>query len=164
MLIGGTTAAGFLALFATFGTIISQGANRLVSFIPWAGLAIGIRLFFLGIWVMTDHPFSIPRLRFLKFESNRNLRSFFLFGVVYGLASLTCKLPLFLAVVGSVFTNGGIAQAIGQFLNLLVFAALLAMPVLALLAADVALHLSMSRQCDMRSTRFQCRRPPSYPL
>ena len=40
----------------------------------------------------------------------------FLFGVVYGLASLTCKLPLFLAVVGSVFTNGGIAQAIGQFL------------------------------------------------
>ncbi len=68
LLIGGTTAAGFLALFVTFGTIISLGANRLVSSIPWAGLVIGILLFFLGLWVLPTLPRQLASSWLIRWE------------------------------------------------------------------------------------------------
>ena len=97
------------------GTIISLGIRILINAIPWIGLLIGALLVFLGIWLLAGRHLSIPGLVSLKFERNRNLKSFFLFGVAYGLASLTCTLPLFLAVIGGVFITGGLFQAIAQF-------------------------------------------------
>jgi cytochrome c biogenesis protein CcdA len=46
----------------------------------------------------------------------RNLKNILLFGVAYGLASLSCTLPVFLVVVGSTFTRQGIAWGLAQFL------------------------------------------------
>jgi cytochrome c biogenesis DsbD-like protein len=42
--------------------------------------------------------------------------SYFVYGLAYGAASLSCTLPIFLAVVGSAFTAGGYLGAITQFL------------------------------------------------
>lgn len=116
IVIGGVTTFGFLILFAIAGTIISLGARVLIKAIPWIGLVIGALLVFLGIWLLTGHHLSIPGLPSLKFERKRNLTGFFVFGIAYGLASLTCTLPIFLAVIGSVFATGGILQALAQFL------------------------------------------------
>jgi len=116
VLVGVITTSGFLILFAVVGTVISLGARILINAIPWVGFIIGVLLVFLGIWLLAGRHLSIPGLLSVKLEKNRNLKTFFLFGVVYGLASLTCTLPIFLAVIGSVFTTGGILQAIAQFL------------------------------------------------
>ncbi len=116
LVIGGVTTSGFLILFTATGTIISLGARALIKTIPWIGLVIGALLVFLGIWLLTGRHLSIPGLSSIKFERNRNLKGFFVFGIVYGLASLTCTLPIFLAVIGSVFATGGILQALAQFL------------------------------------------------
>jgi cytochrome c biogenesis protein CcdA len=42
-------------------------------------------------------------------------RGYFIFGVSYGTASLSCTLPIFLAVVGTSLAVGGLLAAVGQF-------------------------------------------------
>ncbi|KKK72834.1 hypothetical protein LCGC14_2899920, partial [marine sediment metagenome] len=115
ILIGGIANAGFIVTFASVGTIISLGARALLKMIPWIGLVIGALLVILGIWLLFGRHLSIPSLFSLKVEKSRHLRSFFLFGIAYSLASLTCTLPIFLAVVGSTFTAGRVFQSVVQF-------------------------------------------------
>jgi cytochrome c biogenesis protein CcdA len=45
-----------------------------------------------------------------------DLRGFFLFGLGYGLASLSCTLPVFLSVVGGSVAVRGPLTALGQFI------------------------------------------------
>ena len=43
------------------------------------------------------------------------MRGYFLFGLSYGVASLSCTLPIFLAVIGSSFAASSIATSFAQF-------------------------------------------------
>lgn len=113
--VGAITTAGFLVLFVTAGTLISLGARFIIGAVPWIGLVIGAALFLMGIWVVTGHHLTIPGLSTFRVERRRTLGGFFLYGIAYGLASLTCTLPIFLAVIGTVFLNGLALQGVGQF-------------------------------------------------
>jgi len=44
-----------------------------------------------------------------------SVRGFFLFGLAYGAAPLSCTLPAFLAVVGSSLASGGVLAGVGRF-------------------------------------------------
>ena len=44
-----------------------------------------------------------------------NLKGYFIFGLSYGTASLSCTLPIFLAVVGTSFAVSSIATSFAQF-------------------------------------------------
>ena len=44
-----------------------------------------------------------------------NVGGYFIFGLSYGTASLSCTLPIFLAVVGTSFAVSSIAASFGQF-------------------------------------------------
>ena len=114
LLVGATTAAGFVSLSLVVGVLISLGAHYITTYVPWAGLLMGSALVFLGIWVLTGHHIAVPVFS-IRYKRSRTLPGFFLFGLAYGLASLTCTLPLFLAVIGSTFATAGILQAVAQF-------------------------------------------------
>ena len=43
-------------------------------------------------------------------------RGYFVFGLSYGTASLSCTLPIFLVVVGSTLAVEGLLEAVGQFI------------------------------------------------
>ena len=116
LVVGGTLTAGFLVLFALAGTLISLGAYVLVSLMPWFGLSIGIGLVFLGIWLLLGRRLNLPGLPQMEVGQGRGLRNIFLFGMAYGLASLSCTLPIFLVVVGSAFTGQGVVAGLSQFL------------------------------------------------
>lgn len=116
LLVGGTLTAGFLVLFVLTGTIISLGAYALVKIMPWIGLLIGVGLVLLGGWLLLGRRVNLPGLPQLQVGRERNLKSIFLFGVAYGLVSLSCTLPIFLVVVGSAFTGQGFVTALVQFL------------------------------------------------
>jgi len=45
------------------------------------------------------------------------VRGFFLFGVAFGAASLSCTLPIFLVVVGSALATGGFLSGLVQFVS-----------------------------------------------
>ncbi len=116
LLVGGTLTAGFVVLFALAGAVISLGTYVLMQIMPWIGLLIGVGLVLLGGWLLLGQHLALPGLPQPSIRPGRNLRNIFLFGVAYGLASLSCTLPIFLVVVGGAFTREGIIAGLAQFL------------------------------------------------
>jgi len=116
LLVGGTLTAGFLTLFILAGTLISLGVRALIGAMPWIGLLVGMGLVLLGGWLLLGRHLTLPGLPPPQVRQERSLRGIFLFGVAYGLASLSCTLPVFLVVVGSTFTRQGIGGGLIQFL------------------------------------------------
>lgn len=99
--LGFLVTAGFLTIFGIAGYVISAGLRFIVQWMPLAAIGIGIFLALLGIWLFTGKslPFSLPTPNMNL--NTRNPKSVFLFGVAYAVASLSCTLPIFLAVVGA---------------------------------------------------------------
>ena len=116
LLVGLLVAAGFVVLFALAGMVFAFAATALVRVMPWLGFFVGVGLFLLGLWMFTGRRIHVSGLPRLQVERERSLRAMFLFGIAYGLTSLSCTLPIFLLVVGTAFTQEGFAQGLGQFL------------------------------------------------
>ena len=119
-LIGGTVTAGFVLLFSVAGLVIGLGARSVVSSVlPWLGLTIGVALCVLGAWLVGGGKlYSGLAQRVADRLGNpgeTNVRGYFLFGLSYGTASLSCTLPIFLAVVGTSFVSSSLATSFGQF-------------------------------------------------
>jgi cytochrome c-type biogenesis protein len=93
--------AGFLTIFGTAGIVISAGLRFFVNYIPLAGLVIGVILLSIGLLRLAGKnlPLTLPVLQ-MDIQA-RNPKSVYLFGIAYASASLSCTLPIFLAVVGA---------------------------------------------------------------
>lgn len=117
-LLGAMATLGFVALFAVVGFAFAAGGRALGSYFPIAGLAIGVLMAALGIWLcLTGRSFGLTSAG--RAMGGVSLRSdpgsLFLFGVAYGIASLACTLPIFLVVVGTTLAAGGLLLATAQF-------------------------------------------------
>ena len=121
LLIGGAVTAGFIVLFGVAGTAISLGASFIADVLPWLGLIIGISLAIAGAWMVGGGKlytgFAASAASRLGNPNEVSVKGYFMFGLSYGTASLSCTLPIFLAVLGvSVAGTTGILTAVGQFL------------------------------------------------
>jgi cytochrome c-type biogenesis protein len=99
--------AGFLLVFALVGIPITYGATRIVRTIPWIGMALGVTLLVVGIATFFGRKISMNINSPIRPEQNRRPKTMFLFGVGYGIASLGCTLPVFLAVIGASLATAG---------------------------------------------------------
>ena len=120
LLVGGSVSAGFVLLFALAGGVIGLGARSVLGgALPWLGLGIGIALVIAGAWLLRGGELytSLAQRAANRLGSpgSSSIRGYFLFGLSYGVASLSCTLPIFLAVVGSSFAASGIAASFAQF-------------------------------------------------
>lgn len=117
--VGAAATAGFTAVMAAVGALVSGAGVALVGLFPYAGAAIGAALGGLGLWMLaTGRTVGLAAARRVAVTPQRHLGNVFLFGMVYGLGSLSCTLPVFLLVVGSVLaTGGGILAGLGQFIS-----------------------------------------------
>ncbi len=113
--VGLTLTAGFLTLFVVAGGVISAGGLLLVTSVPWLGLVIGVLFVALGLWLLTGRHVALPNLPMLHFERARTIKSVYIFGVAYGVVSLSCTLPLFFGVVSGALTQDGVVRALTQF-------------------------------------------------
>ena len=121
LLIGGSVTVGFILLFAVAGAVIGLGARSVVgSILPWIGLGVGILLTLAGAWLLGGGKLytALAQQMAQKFGNpgQANIRGYFIFGLAYGLASLSCTLPIFLAVIGSSFASANIWAAFAQFI------------------------------------------------
>ena len=118
LLVGAVVTAGFVLLFGVAGLVIGGGAQFVVGIIPWLGLTIGILLVIGGSWLLGGGKlYSGLATRAASHIGNPNqvgIRGYFLFGLSYGTASLSCTLPIFLAVVGTSLGVADIPVALGQ--------------------------------------------------
>lgn len=111
--------AGFSLLFLVVGTVILMGGNVVMAAIPWFAVLIGFLLFGLGIWLMLGKHLSFGFLLNLSTKigdpRQMTIKGFFLFGLAFGLTSMSCTLPIFLAVVGSSINQGDFVRGCINF-------------------------------------------------
>ena len=121
MLVGLSVTAGFVVLFGLVGILLSLGTRTLVvGVLPFVGLAIGVVLTALGAWLMSGgklYTGLAARAASHMGDANQvSVKGYFLFGLSYGTASLSCTLPIFLTVIGTTLAVSSLLTAVGQFL------------------------------------------------
>lgn len=113
--------AGFVILFGIMGSLLSAGGMFLIEAMPWIALVIGIALAVMGGWLFLGHHVSAGFIHQLADKignpKNVSIKGFFLFGVAFAAASLSCTLPIFLVVVGSAMTTGDFLFGMIQFFS-----------------------------------------------
>ncbi len=123
LLVGATVSLGFILLFGLAGVAISAGGNALLKAMPALGLFIGGAMILMGLWMLAGRSIIGRAGAFQRFADrvsnpkDLSVRGFFLFGLAYGAASLSCTLPVFLVVVGGGISAGGFLAGAGQFLG-----------------------------------------------
>ena len=129
-LLGLPLAAGFLLVFLVAGGALALGGRLLVHLFPWLAILVGAGLVLLGGWTLfTGRAPKVPGLSTVAAQLGtsrpggsttseavvqappRALRAAWIFGVGDGLSSLGCTLPVFLLVVGTTITAGGVGRA-----------------------------------------------------
>lgn len=110
---------GFAAVFAVFGLAIAPVASGLQEHLPWFTVALGILLAGVGALLLAGRTVALPR----RGSSTRarkpltgSLVSMAGFGAGYALASLTCTIAPFLAVVVAGFRTDSIGVGVALFL------------------------------------------------
>lgn len=115
--IGLSATAGFVVVFGLVGLILAGGGRVLGSFLPFAGLAVGVAITAVGLWLLISRQkIGIMAASRVNLGAGKGLRQVFLFGIAYAIASLSCALPIFLAAVGVVagqtLSAGGFAETV----------------------------------------------------
>jgi cytochrome c biogenesis protein CcdA len=109
--------AGFVAVFGAFGLVLAPVAGWLQPRLPWLTLVLGGVLVLLGGWLIAGRtlPGAGPgRTRAPRLTGSP--ASMALFGVAYALASLSCTVAPFLAIVVSSLHAGSETEALVLFL------------------------------------------------
>ena len=119
LLVGATVSVGFVVLFAAVGTPIGLGARGIADAFPWIGLIIGVLLVVAGAYLLSGgklyNNFAASISGRFGNANSKSVRSYFTFGLAYGTASLSCTLPIFLAVIGGTFTAETFLDSVWQF-------------------------------------------------
>jgi len=117
--IGGTVTVGFVLLFGVAGAAIGLGASFVSDLLPWLGLIIGIGLALVGAWMIGGGKLytsiAAQAASLMGNPAEISTRGYFMFGLSYGTASLSCTLPIFLAVVGISVAGASTASVVGNF-------------------------------------------------
>ena len=80
--------------------MVAVASTRLLTVVPWVALALGVGLVGYGVVVLRSGGITIPTFE-ARFDKTGSPRGLAVFGVAYGIASLSCTLPVFLAVSGA---------------------------------------------------------------
>lgn len=116
LLVGMSVSIGFVAVFTIAGVLLASGLRAVVSWIPWMATVIGVGLVAVGVAELRGaHVFA--RLPGVKRSSrDRSLLGLVGFGASYGVASLSCTLPIFLSLVAGTVATRSLGQSVAVFI------------------------------------------------
>lgn len=123
---------GFVVVFGLFGLVIAPLAIGIQQYLPYVTTVLGIGVVLAGLWLLAGR--TLPALGWSPRGSrpSRRFLAMVAFGATYALASLTCTIAPFLAIVISSFRSGSVLAGLALFvayglgMGLLVGAAALA--------------------------------------
>lgn len=108
--------AGFAGVFVTFGLVLAPVAAVVQRQLPWFTVVLGVLLMGSGAWLVMG--MALPGVRGLARRGSPlrwSVPSMAAFGAAYALASLSCTVGPFLAIVVSAFRAGSVGAGIGLF-------------------------------------------------
>lgn len=115
LLVGVTVSTGFVAVFLITGVLVASGLRAIVTWIPWMALLVGLGLVAVG-WaeLRGAHVFArIPGVK--RSMRGSSLSGLVGFGASYGVASLSCTLPIFLSLIAGAVAAGSIGETVAVF-------------------------------------------------
>lgn len=126
-LVGILVTAAFIATFGLAGIAISSLGIGIAKLLPWIAVSSGIVIIGIGIAKILGRTvhMNIPSPRGLLYTTKSgneggkepSFLNFFLFGIEYSIASLSCMLPLFLFIIFQGLSAGGIREGAIVFLT-----------------------------------------------
>jgi cytochrome c biogenesis protein CcdA len=108
-------ASGFMAVFALAGLAVRLTSLPVYEVAPWISIVIGLGLLVLGVAMLFGFEPSVRLPRLDRGGRERTVRSMFVFGVSYAIASIGCTLPLFLGPVAATFTRDSYVDGVLVF-------------------------------------------------
>lgn len=108
--------AGFVTVFGVFGLLLAPLIASAQKYLPFATVVIGVLLVILAIWLLAGKDITIILPKPSVGAPTAQLRSMYGYGVGYAIASLSCTIGPFLAVLSMTFNRGSILTGILAFI------------------------------------------------
>ena len=108
--------AGFVVVFGIFGLVISPVAAASQQYLPYVTAATGVALVILGVVFVLGGKITVPMPKFTGFDGQGAVAAFG-YGIVYALASLTCTIAPFLAIVVTSLRSDDTGEGLLLFLT-----------------------------------------------
>jgi cytochrome c biogenesis protein CcdA len=109
--------AGFATVFGVFGLAVAPVAGQIQKHLPWITIGIGMTLVGLGGWLLAGRELpGLPRAMATGPRLRRTALSMVTFGAAYAIASLSCTIGPFMAVVVTSFRAGSSIEGVTLFL------------------------------------------------
>jgi cytochrome c biogenesis protein CcdA len=115
LLVGLIVSGGFLSTFTMLGLPIALGAGQIARAVPWIGFSLGLAMALFAVVTLAGRRLELPVPGLRPSGHQRRPGSMALFGVAYGVASLSCTLPIFLIVLGAALTTSGVLGTIAVY-------------------------------------------------
>lgn len=113
--VGVAVSVGFVSVFLIAGVIITAGVRTVVGLLPWLAALIGAGLIVVGLGQLLGKRLLPSIYGPSRASKNATVRGMVGFGASYGVASLSCTLPIFLSLVAGSVAGAGFAQAVATF-------------------------------------------------
>ncbi|KZS64068.1 hypothetical protein A4G27_11210 [Mycobacterium kansasii] len=107
--------AGFLTVFGVFGLLIAPVVASAQKYLPFATVIIGALLVALAVWLLAGKDISIIVPNRGGGTPTGRLGSMYGYGVGYAIASLSCTVAPFLAVISTTFKQGAMLSGVLAF-------------------------------------------------
>lgn len=113
--VGGAVSAGFLLVFLVIGAITRWQSTWFQDKAPWIALVVAVLMVILGLAMLVGYrlPFTTPKMSIGR--KDRSVRSMFVFGVAYAVASIGCTLGPFITRVLAGITRSGFLTGLINF-------------------------------------------------
>jgi cytochrome c-type biogenesis protein len=120
LLVSATMTASFVGLFGAAGVALGVAGTLVGPALPWISLAVGVALVVIAGFMLGGGNLSANSAERLAGHlgdaaQRRTVVGYAAYGLAFALSSLGCTLPLFLAVVGSALSSGGLLRGLFEF-------------------------------------------------
>lgn len=101
--VGLCVSAGFVAVFGTFGLLVTAASAQVEEITPYVTPVVGLVLAGMGIALLAGRSIKLPVPRLDRTGGGRGLAAMFLYGVSYAVVSVSCSIQLYVAHVATSF-------------------------------------------------------------
>ena len=114
LLVSAAVSLGFLSVFFVAGLISYNFTSWINENSKYATGGIGVALLILGVAMLFGYklPFMTPKLD--TGQKDQTVKSMFIYGIAYAVASIGCTIGLFIATVFSTTARDGVVQGVGN--------------------------------------------------
>ncbi|CAM4105125.1 Thiol:disulfide interchange protein [Mycobacterium basiliense] len=106
---------GFLTVFGIFGLLIAPVIASAQKYLPFGTAIIGLLLIGLALWLLAGKDVNIIMPKRAGGAPTTRLGSMYGYGVGYAIASLSCTVAPFLAVISTTFKHGSMVSGVLAF-------------------------------------------------